>query len=287
MGPTYITPRIWTVVWAMAMLVLSTAGLKAAAQQPTATALVAGLPDDPSYAPSYAPSFGSGVGSGAHMATAVLGLRLDATPAEMTETAFSGSSGFDDAVAPVHMKYIPAEWQAQRLTKRDKFFLGVQDVYDPLTLSGEVGAAGWEQLRDGAPNFGTNRGAFVRRLGAAAVRETTEGLLTDSVFAPLLREDPRYYVQGPQYNPIRRAIYAITRPLMTINDNGHQTVNAALLLGYGTSSALTYAYYPQINRNFRDVASVFGGSLGGAALGFFVSEFSSDVLQLLHLEGRQ
>jgi hypothetical protein len=36
--------------------------------------------------------------------------------------------------------------------------------------------------------------AFGERLGAAGIRDTVQGVFTDSVFAPLLHEDPRYYV---------------------------------------------------------------------------------------------
>jgi hypothetical protein len=81
-------------------------------------------------------------------------------------------------------------------------------------------------------------------------------------------------------------LYAITRPLITKTDSGKDTINGALLLGYASAAALSYTYYPSVNQNFRDTASTFGGSIGGAALGFVVSEFSSDVLQSLHLKKR-
>ena len=46
-------------------------------------------------------------------------------------------------------------------------------------------------------------GAFGERLGAAGIRDTTQGVFTDSVFAPLLHEDPRYYMAGQsvQFRP--------------------------------------------------------------------------------------
>jgi hypothetical protein len=59
------------------------------------------------------------------------------------------------------------------------------------------------------------------------------------------------------------------------------------LLGYASSSLLNNAYYPAINRNARDTATAFGGSLGGSALGFLMSEFSSTLWHKLHLTHNQ
>jgi hypothetical protein len=187
-------------------------------------------------------------------------------------------------VASIYKKYIPAGWSAQQITPQGKIILGMRDLYTPSNFAAKIVTAGYEQALNGQPNYGVDRGAFGERLGAAAIRETTQGLFTDSVFAPLLHEDPRYYVEGPQYSLFHRAMYAVTRPLITRTDSGHRTINGALLLGYAASSALTYSYYPQINQNFKDTASTFGGAIGGAALGFFVSEFSSQALVMLHLK---
>jgi len=190
-------------------------------------------------------------------------------------------------VAPRLTKYIPSGWTAQTITGRDKFLLGVRDLYSPLNFVAMIASAGYEHVLNGEPNYGTDRGAFGQRLGAAAIRESTQGFLTDSVFSPIFHEDPRYYIQGYGHSFLYRTAYAATRPFITRTDNGNSTINAALLVGYAGSSALSYAYYPQINRNFHDTAATFGSSLGGAALGYFVSEFSDDALKAFHLRKKQ
>ena len=187
-------------------------------------------------------------------------------------------------IAPSLMKRIPAGWTAQPITSHQKFLLGLHELYSPIGIAGMVGAAGFSQLTNGQPNYGTNGGAFEQRLGAVLLRDTTEAVFADAVFAPLMHEDPRYYVQGPQHNLFYRIAYAATRPIITRTDSGNSTVNGSLIVGYAVSSALTVAYYPQSNRNFHDTAATFGGSIGGAAVGFFLSEFRDDVLQAIHLE---
>jgi hypothetical protein len=146
-------------------------------------------------------------------------------------------------------------------------------------------AAGWAQLTNSQPNYGTNSGAFAQRLGAAAIRETSEGILTDGVFCVMLHEDPRYFVQGSQFSFMHRTMYAITRPLVTRSSNdGHAKPNYALWLGLAAGTALNNLYYPKSNRNFHDNISGFGGSIGGSALGYAVDEYMDDILRMVHIK---
>jgi hypothetical protein len=186
-------------------------------------------------------------------------------------------------VAPIHVKYILAGVTAQPLGARDKIVIGLKDSYSVMNFGGMIAAAGYEQLRNGQPNYGTDRGAFGERLGAAGIRDTAEGVLTDAVYAPLLHEDPRYYVEGSQYGFFHRVGYALMRPLITRTDSGRRTINGAQLLGYASASAISDTFYPPINRNARDTAAAFGGSIGGSALGFVLTEFTSSFWHDLHL----
>jgi hypothetical protein len=190
-------------------------------------------------------------------------------------------------VAPRYTKYIPAGWSAQPLTGGDKVILGLRDSVTPFSFLGIIFSAGYSHLTNGEPNYGTNGEAFGKRLGATAIRDTSENIFANSVYAPLLHEDPRYYVEGPQYGLFHRVIYAATRPIITRTDSGHNTINASQLLGDASASAISYTYYPQINKNFHDTVGTFGGALAGDALGFVVSEFSDQVLVKLHLKKQQ
>ena len=177
-----------------------------------------------------------------------------------------------------------AGYRGRPQTARDKIALGGYELINPEGLAAMIFSAGYEHGLNSAPNYGTDKGAFGERLGAAALREESQAIFTYMVFAPLFHEDARYYVEGPTVNPIHRTLYAITRPFITRSDSGHNTINGALLLGYAGSAALTPAYYPGLNRNAHDVLAVYGGSIGGAALGFFLNEFTDDALIAVHLK---
>jgi hypothetical protein len=151
--------------------------------------------------------------------------------------------------------------------------MGARGVISPFAVVGWFAAAGYEQGANTSPNWGTDRGAFGQRLGTGALRATTEGLLSNSFMAPMLHEDPRYYRLGPSHNVAVRAVYAITRPLLTRTDSGRLSPNLSLLSGNLEGSALTNLYYPQQNRGAKHTFATFAGSLKGSAFGDFFTEF--------------
>ena len=176
---------------------------------------------------------------------------------------------------------------ASPMTVNEKIVGGLKDSVSPFSAIGWITAAGWEQIWNDSPNYGTDAGAFGQRLGAATLRGISEGVFSESLFAPLFREDPRYYIMGPGHNFFKRAIYAGTRAIITRTDGGRTVPNFALIAGNAAGSALTIPYYPAKNTTFSEVAQTFGGSLGGSALGFVVDEFIVDALVDLHLKKKQ
>jgi len=185
-------------------------------------------------------------------------------------------------IAPKYAVDIKPGQEAQPLDAHDKVIFGLRDAISPFSFVGYVVSAGYSHVTNGQPNYGTNSTAFGQRFGATVARDASETIFAESILAPVFHEDPRYYVMGDSHNFFARVIYSVTRPIITRTDHGHQTINASVLVGYAGGSALSYTYYPEINKNFKDTAATFGGSLAGAAVGDFVSEFLDDALGLFH-----
>jgi hypothetical protein len=188
-------------------------------------------------------------------------------------------------VAPMYSRVIPAGMAAPQIHGRDKIILAARDLYRPGSFADFFVSAGWDQLTNGQPNYGTDRGAFGERLGAAAIRDTSQAFLTNGPLAMWLHQDPRYFELGPQYNIARRTWYALTRALVTrSSSDGHAELNTSLLLGQAAGTALNNLYYPKSNRNFHDNISSFGGSIGGAALSFVMDEYTAQLWKAVHLK---
>jgi hypothetical protein len=174
-------------------------------------------------------------------------------------------------------KYIEPGQPVPSLSVGNKFALGFKDAFSPSAAVGWVIAGAYAHATNGSPNYGRNSEAFGKRVGAAAARASSEGVFSDAVMASVLREDPRYYRMGPGHNFLKRIAYAGTRTIITKTDGGRTTPNFALLGGNLGGSYLTQTYYPDLNSSNTEMLKTFGGSIGGSAIGFVVSEFFPNI----------
>jgi hypothetical protein len=209
----------------------------------------------------------------------------DASGQAATAQAKSQSSGGKHAF---HLAMVvhPGEI-ADPMTTQDKVVGGLKDSISLFSAIGWVLSAGYDQLANSSPNYGTDSTAFGKRFGAAVARDSSETIFSESLFAPLFHEDPRYYVMGPGHSGFKRLVYAGTRCIIGRTDSGHTTPNFALIAGNAAGAGLTVTYYPGINTTGRQVASTFGTSLGGSALAYVVDEFIVDALIDLHIKRRE
>ncbi|MGF7182282.1 hypothetical protein [Tunturiibacter psychrotolerans] len=173
---------------------------------------------------------------------------------------------------------------APPLSAHDKEVMGFKQSFTLFSLIGWTTSAAYTQLINGTPNYGTDSGAFGERLGAAALRNTSQNIFGNVVFAPLFHEDPRYYKMGKGHNVVKRVAYAATRAIITRADDGHATPNYSLISGRVFGAALSNAYYPDSNRSFSQTAQTFGTSMAGGAIGFVVTEFLDEALEITHLK---
>jgi hypothetical protein len=179
-----------------------------------------------------------------------------------------------------HRVVRPYEY-AQPLSAGDKLKLSIMSR---LTL-GEAGAtviaAGWSQWRDSRPHFGTDRGAFGERLGALAIKQTSQSIFSYGVFAAAFHDDPRYYVIGPSQPLVRRAVDSALTLVITRKDDGRRAVNWPKFAGIAAATALTNAYYPTVDHGFGNSSKAFATSLGTSILNSEMHEFTGDAMRLL------
>ena len=221
------------------------------------------------------------------------GFSSDFEPSASAGSSKEEAEGGADPTAPPKHRYrryatlsdmtIQPGQVSPALTPHRKVVLGLTQSFTLFSAVGWLASAGYTQLVDGSPNFGTDSGAFGQRLGVAALRNTSENIIGNAVLAPLFHEDARYYKLGRKSSVIHRVGYAVTRVLITRNDSGDARPNLSLLGGHLAGAALTNTYYPTQNQGFSETGKTFGTALGGAAVGFIVTEFIDDALDIAHL----
>jgi len=186
-----------------------------------------------------------------------------------------------------YTKLIAPGQTAPHQTAGDKFILGVREAFSPFSMVAWVTSAGWSQLIDSAPHYGSNGEAFAQRLGAAAANGVSKEIFSDSIFAPAFHQDPRYYKLGKGHKFINRAIYAGTRPIIGRTDDGKNIPNYAMIMGSGAAAGLAQVYYPERDRNVSTVMTSWAANIGGSSLGYLFSEFGGEIIQILKLSKPQ
>jgi hypothetical protein len=182
--------------------------------------------------------------------------------------------------APRLAKYIGPREQARPLSAKEKLELAGWEQVQPYSFGTQILAAGWEQLLNSNPKYGTDKAGFGERLGAAAIRQNSQAMLSDGVFAIVFKEDPRYYRKGSG-GIARRILYSADQVLVTRTDAGKETANYSQLVGYAGASALTMTYYPAVSATWPKTARGYGVSLVGAALGNEVHEFAPELIRIV------
>lgn len=194
------------------------------------------------------------------------------------------SSAVSPQVADKFAITIKAGESAQTLSGGDKFQIGIRKQLTLGALASWNISAGISHLNDSRPHYGTDRAGFGERMGAAALRDTSQSILFYGVYSNLFREDPRYYVLGSQHSAKQRFLYAASRVVVTRKDGGGATGNWALLSAVASSAALTNAYYPDRDRDATRTITGILTSLAARAGTQQLREFRTEIRQRLHLK---
>lgn len=181
-------------------------------------------------------------------------------------------------------QFYPSKWfgvvdpgeKIPPLDTRDKMMFWVHEEFQPLSMLPAFTSAGWEQLVDSDPLYGSDSAAFGERLGAAALRQASFRFFSDSLLPTLTHEDPRYFRKA--YGSITdRGVYAAKRVFIAQHDDGSHGFNYSDTLGRAIAGALTMTYYPHPSANWRVAGKTWGVSLAGLAGVNIFQEFWPDV----------
>ncbi len=169
----------------------------------------------------------------------------------------------------------------QPLNSAEKLKLSIMSRLTLTDIASTAFSAGWSHIRDSPPHFGADSGAFGERLGALALKQTSQSIFNYGIYDSLFHDDPRYYVMGRQRSVGVRALYSASRLVVTQRDDGNAAINWPKFAGIASATALANAYYPPRDRGFAKSAGAFGMSLWTTILNNEFNEFVGDGLRLL------
>jgi hypothetical protein len=159
---------------------------------------------------------------------------------------------------------------------KEKFVTATEDSFDYSSAFIPLALAGYSQLTNATPEFGTGGVAYGRYLWHAAVDQTSENYMVEFVVPAITHEDTRYYTQG-RGGFWKRTGYALSRAVITRSDSGKEVFNASEVIGAGASAGLSSLYYPTAERSFGNTGKEWGLDVGIDAASFVAKEFWPDI----------
>jgi hypothetical protein len=150
------------------------------------------------------------------------------------------------------------------LSTGGKFKLFVDNSVSLSSLAGSALTAGIGQAEDYPHGYGQGGEGYGKRFGATMARTASSEFFGTFLLASMLRQDPRFF---PQRDPTfgGSVKYALTRVVVTRNDDGNDVANWSGLLGPLMAEGLANAYWPEEDRNAAETFRRYGVDLGTRA----------------------
>jgi hypothetical protein len=161
-------------------------------------------------------------------------------------------------------------------TVKDKFVTATEDSFDYSSLFVPVALAGYNELRNNTPEFGSGGLGYARYLWHSGVDQTVENYMVEFVVPAVTHEDTRFYTLGSG-GFFKRTGYALSRAVVTRTDHGKPTFNLSEVIGAGTAAGISNLYYPRRERTVSNTIENWGIDIAIDAAAFELKEFWPDI----------
>jgi hypothetical protein len=161
-------------------------------------------------------------------------------------------------------------------TPKQAFKIATQNSFAYSSFISVGATSLWEEASNAHPSLGKGASGYWRYYWRGFLDKTDGKYLVTFAFPAVFHEDVRYYAMkdGALW---KRGLYAGSRIFVTPDYEGHQTVNASELLGWGAAQAISLLYYPSKDRTAGEFARRYGCAVGSDALMNMFREFWPDI----------
>ncbi|MEO6802980.1 MAG: carboxypeptidase-like regulatory domain-containing protein [Granulicella sp.] len=138
-------------------------------------------------------------------------------------------------------------WDAAPLTTKQKFTLAGHSILDPVVFVVTGIAAGIEQANNTFPAYGQGTKGYAKRYFADYGDELSNRMISSAILPVVFHQDPRYFYKGTG-SKRSRALYAVSRALITRGDDGRSKPNYSHILGAFAAGAISNTYHEGSDR---------------------------------------
>ena len=161
------------------------------------------------------------------------------------------------------------------LARREKFKLALDDSFDPTAFL-VAGIFAGSSMAQRQYHFEQGATGFAKYYGGAFADQAIGNMMTEALLPIALHQDPRYFTKS-HGGFFKRTGYAISREVITRNDEGHNTFNTSELLGNAIAAGISNAYYPAADRSAGNTFNKWGQQIGLDTAFNVMKEFWPDI----------
>ena len=143
------------------------------------------------------------------------------------------------------------------LKAKQKFEMAYRKTVDPSFLIEGVMFAGFDQVANYGPEYGSGAGPFAQRFGYNEANLASTFLLTDAVLPTMFHQDPRFFRKG-HGSFGSRVWWALRSEAVGYSNDGGEMPNYSSMLGFAMSTALSNAYSPDSSITFPKTMERYG-----------------------------
>jgi hypothetical protein len=142
----------------------------------------------------------------------------------------------------IDQSYPPVqEWQP--ITAGQKFHVYLRHSISPRTFIAAAVDASVSKWQSDNQDYARGIAGYAQHYGIGLAKEQSDTFFQSFLIPVLLKQDPRYF-RNPRLPFFKRALYSVSRVVITRNDRGDQTFNSSYVVGGAVSQALFDIYAP-------------------------------------------
>jgi len=161
-------------------------------------------------------------------------------------------------------------------TPKEKFVMAAKNSFDYSSFFITAIQSGISMASNSYPEFHHGAAGYGRYYYHALIDSADSNFMVAGLWPVVFRQDNRYYTLG-HGNAGKRALYAVTRVLITRNDRGNKVLNTSEIIGTGSAAGLSTFYYPDEYGTWTKVGQRWLTSCVIDSINFTLKEFWPDI----------
>ena len=211
---------------------------------------------------------------------------LQQSPASSSRTDPSTSAPQNTPAGPQQTKRIlgimpnfsavSADTKLPPQSPKQKFIIAAKNSFDYSSFFIAGIQSGISMAGNSYPEFHKGAAGYGRYYYHTLLDTADSNFMVAGLWPVLFRQDNRFYTLG-HGSPAKRALYAVSRVLITRTDQGTKTFNASEIIGTGSAAGLSTLYYPDAYQTWTKVGQRWLTACIIDSINFTLKEFWPDI----------